>query len=201
MQQKITNQVILQGTILRKRRDSDKWCMTTIITHPVNGKQDTPTVFWYGDMINVVDDAYKEGDHITIVARIATSKKHRSKSLIGVDINDANRELKTKFNIDGQGRYESDINEVSLFGTLDHIYVPEGAEGKFVLGTLRTESDGYVSMPEVVFFQRQMDKIKQMQPGDTVCVIGHVQTRVDEKDGERIYRQSIVSDYTQKVEG
>ena len=196
------NKITLRGTIIRKFRKDDKWLVLTLLctsTNSGDARKDTPSIYWYGEDIDMVDKAYVKGDHVTVDATLVTNKRYKSETIVGIDINDTPRELDTKFGPENGGRFVADLNEVCLKGTLLHTFEPESSGGRLSIATVKVVIDGKAVFPQISFFGRQLAKLRTMEPGATMCILGHIQTRVQHKGDESIYRQSIVCHYVKET--
>ena len=195
------NSIKLRGTIVRKYRNGNNWLVIGLATSSESGKKDYPSVFWYGNNMDIVDKAYNVYDHVEIDAKLITSKIHKSQSIIGLDINDAKRELETKMGIQGVGRYEEDLNEVLLKGDFMKIFTPKNAKEKFCIATMHMLIDGKTYYPQFTLFGRQYEKALKLQKGTPICVVGHIQThKYQDKKGDPIYIESVVGHYITQEE-
>ena len=188
------NQVKLRGTIMRKFR-RDNWMVIGLATSTGEGRKDFPSVFWFGENVDIVDKAYNIGDHVEIDAEIQTNKEYRSQTVVGIDINDTKREIEEKMGIEGVGRFAGDENEVLLKGDLLKIYTPLSSGNKFCIATIHQRIKNKTYYPQVMLFGRQKDRIEELEEGSPVCIIGHVQTQKRKVDKKTRYHEAIVGHY------
>lgn len=192
------NRVTIRGVIVNLFK-SENFCSTTIRTAQSRDTVDYPRILWYGESANMVAENFKEGDRVTILGQVQTSRKYRTQYISGTNIELTNRELKEKVGID-TGRYLIDQNEVLLVGDFLRSYVPEGKENLISIVTLRVTKDGHTNFPQVTCFGNVRESVGKMQQGDPVCFVGHVETSRKETDDGTKYFQSIVSYYATPAE-
>ena len=189
------NKVTLRGTIIRKHRKDDSWLVLGLAISSPSGKKDFPSIFWYGKNIDIVDKAYDLHDHVEIEAEIQTNKKHRTQTVVGIDINDTKRELEEKMNLEGVGRFAEDVNEVLLKGDLLKTYSPPSSNGHFIIATMHQKINGMTRYPQIALFGRQKSKVESMEPGTPICIVGHVQTQHRLVNKKPTYFESVIGHY------
>ncbi len=203
LNQKYINKSIIRGTVIRKIRKEDKWVLLTILTHsnPMLGsRRDYPTVFFYGNEIELADK-FNEGDHVTIEAMITTSRYHRTETVYGIAISETKKEEDKDLGIIDLGRFLPDKNEVCIKGEIVHMFDTKNTKANLIIVTVKTVVNGIIAFPQIACFGRQYNSvIKELKDGDYVCILAHVQTDTEYKDGQRIRHQSLVSHFVEKVQ-
>ena len=155
------NSVFLTGTAIHKYKvPGVNTVILTIATSGGANKTNYPKVVWYGEMAKEIDEMVQEGDRVTVDAMVQTQK------------------------------YERDVNEVRLAGTVLHMYrVPER---EIVILTIRTYS-GRVNHPKITLFGKTAQYAEEtMNMGDPICAVGFLYTNRSEKeDGRAVYHEGI----------
>lgn len=202
LNQRYINKSILRGTIIRKIRKDNKWVLITIVTHsnPMLGsRRDYPTVFFYGNEIELADK-FDAGDHVTIEAMITTSRTHHTETVYGTNISETSKEEDKELGISNIGRFLPDKNEACVKGEIVHIFDTKNAKTNLMIVTVKTVINGVIAFPQIACFGRQYDVIKDLRDGDCVCVLAHVQTDTEYKNGQRIRHQSLVAHFVEKIQ-
>lgn len=202
LNQRYINKSILRGTIIRKFRKDSKWVLITIVTHsnPMLGsRKDYPTVFFYGNEVELADK-FNTGDHVTIEAMITTSRVHKTETVYGINISETSKEEDKELGITNVGRFLPDKNETCIKGEIVHIFDTKNAKTNLMIVTVKTVINGVIAFPQIACFGRQYNIVKDLQNGDCVCMLAHVQTDTEHKDGQRIRYQSLVAHFVEKVQ-
>lgn len=179
------NQVELRGSIVHKFR-SGSWLTLTLATAVNQSNRDYPNIYWYDEHVENIDNNFNVGDRVSAVCTLRTSRAHPEQSLVGISIEPLSGWIDAKFNA---GDYKTDFNEVLLKGEFVRVYNP-GPDLAVV--TLKTEINGYTYFPRITCFGKHVARAVEIEPGQTVYFIAHVQTRKKEtEEGTRHY-QSVV---------
>lgn len=201
MEIKTKNQAYFRGRIINKFRQPDgEWLAMRIAINTKEKVVDMPRIYWFGNQIDEVDQAYEPRDWVTIQASFRYNPRFRENILVGEKIAHTPRELMQKFGIDNLGPYLEDFNEVQILGTISNIHIPENRDPAVALVSIRTEVNDVPHVSQVSCFRHQYDKVTKMQVGDTVCMLGHIQTRRLRREGRTLHYQSVVCHLIEKVE-
>ena len=199
--QKYINKSIIRGTVIRKIRRDDKWVLITVVTHsnPMLGtRKDFPTVFFYGNEVELAD-GFNVGDHVTVEAMITTSRVHHTETVYGINISETSKEEDKELGITNIGRFLPDKNETCIKGEIVHIFDTKNTKTNLMIVTVKTVINGVIAFPQIACFGKQYDVVKDLKDGDPVCMLAHIQTDTEYKDGQRIRHQSLVAHYVEKV--
>lgn len=179
------NQVELRGSIVHKYRAGD-WLVITLATSIHQPNRDFPKVYWYDDLVEVIDKEYNVGDRVEVICCIRTSKAHPDPSLVGISIERQNGWLDSRFNAND---YKADQNEVLIKGEFIRAFIPSP---DITIATVKTVINGYSYFPRITCFGRHAAKAADIKPGTTVYFVAHVQTKKkDTEEGIRHY-QSVI---------
>lgn len=188
------NIVSLRGVIVFKYR-KDNWVLTTIACTNEQGKRNYPKVYWYDNDAEEADK-YEKGDRVEIEGKLQTSRQYKKPVVVGKCIKPTPKELEVKFGVThNNGKYCDDKNEVKIRGEFVRAFTPDSVNGKLSIISIKTELDGRTYYPQITCFGRQLAKLKNIKPGDDVCVLAHIQTRKFEKDGVPDSYQTFVAHY------
>ena len=199
--QKYINKSIIRGTVIRKIRRDDKWVLITVVTHsnPMLGtRKDFPTAFFYGNEVELAD-GFNLGDHVTVEAMITTSRVHHTETVYGINISETSKEEDKELGITNIGRFLPDKNETCIKGEIVHIFDTKNTKTNLMIVTVKTVINGVIAFPQIACFGKQYDVVKNLKDGDPVCMLAHIQTDTEYKDGQRIRHQSLVAHYVEKV--
>ena len=199
--QKYINKSIIRGTVIRKIRRDDKWVLITVVTHsnPMLGsRKDFPTVFFYGNEVELAD-GFNVGDHVTVEAMITTSRVHHTETVYGINISETSKEEDKELGITNIGRFLPDKNETCIKGEIVHIFDTKNTKTNLMIVTVKTVINGVIAFPQIACFGKQYDVVKDLNDGDPVCMLAHIQTDTEYKDGQRIRHQSLVAHFVEKV--
>lgn len=179
------NQVELRGSIVHKFK-AGNWITITLGTSVNQNNRDFPSIYWYDEFVEEIDKKYNVGDRVSVVCTLRTSRAHPDQSLVGIAIEPLSGWIDAKFNA---GDYKTDFNEVLIKGEFVRVYNP-GPDLAVV--TLKTVINGYTYFPRVTCFGKHVARATEIEPGQTVYFVAHVQTRKKETaEGVKHY-QSVV---------
>lgn len=203
MTEKDKNVLTLRGRIGAKYAPAERqWLSTAIaISRPDSDITDFPSVYWYGDMIDFVEENFAKGDSVTIKAVMG---RNMDQPFIGVEIAPTERVFAEKFGIDmQQGPYLSDLSEALIMGTVSRVFKPEPTDDRKPIGyvSITTQINNRMYRPSVTCFGRNCERLNDIAEGDRVCVIGHVSTytRESQDDSRRRHGQSVICRLITKI--
>ena len=179
------NQVELRGSIVHKFRAGD-WIILTLATTVNQPNRDYPNIYFYDEFVDMIDQNFKVGDRVSVVSTLRTSRAHPDQSLVGIAIEPLSGWIDAKFST---GDYKTDFNEVLLKGEFVRVYSP-GPDLAVV--TLKTVINGYTYFPRITCFGKHVARATEIEPGQTVYFVAHVQTRKKETDEGTQHYQSVV---------
>lgn len=203
MTDKDMNVLTLIGRIGAKYSpDERQWLSTAIaINRPDSDVTDFPSIYWYGDMVDFVEENFAKGDSVTIKAVMG---RNVEQPFIGVEIAPTKRLLEEKFGIDlPQGPYPTDSSEALIMGNVTRVFLPDPAEDRKPIGylSIATQINNRMYLPSVTCFGKNCERLKDITEGDRVCVIGHVSTytRESQENPRRRHGQSIICRLISKI--
>ena len=193
--EKYDNKVLLQGIIIRKSV-TEKMGSLILETTKMGEKKrnyNTPCVYFFEPMIKELDN-YQLGDFVTIEGEMQAFKDKKSRkkkqSVVAKKISPAESRIKQIYNVGNSSLIEKK-NQVQLLGTVLNIQDASSVWNIF----LRVVSEGHVHPLLVKLFKVPATKnvLESIQPGDTVCVMGTIQTKKQKKEERTLYYENIVA--------
>lgn len=178
---------------------------TVVATIATSGGGATRTNFprctWYGDLADEVEETVSEGDRVSIIASLQTKRFQQREgekaiyrqNIVGQGITKAMNQIESVFGIqvENEGSYVEDENEIRLAGIAHHIFQVPNRD--IVILTIRTYANGHVNMPDVKLFGRNAQYVlDEVNEGDPVCAVGFAYTnRVERADHTIGYYEGI----------
>ena len=195
------NEVIERGTIVNKFVTDKATLLTLAVRTPkaVN----FPKFVFFGDLAKDVAENYNEKDHVDVTGNVQSSKRTvdgrtiYSQSIFAEKIAPSPKLLEDSFGKDIGNRYADPINSVKIAGEVVSIFSPSN---NIVQITIRTEKNGHLSFVKAFLFSRNSGKVlEDFHKGDTVYMVGEIQTPRKEKDGVTNYFENVVVKEIQKA--
>lgn len=188
------NEVTLQGGITHKF-STDKVTILTLVTKGPNSIANYPKAVFFGEAKKQADQ-FGKGDFVKISGNIQSSKRNPkienqvTLAVFGEGVQRAKTVMEDAFNV--EGRYVPHQNEFKLAGSV--VSVGTATPGILVI-TVRTNKNGrpsFVSLTRFVNNKNGANAVADVQVGDFVYAVGHVQTHKSDKNGEAKYFQNYV---------
>lgn len=195
------NEVFERGTIVNKFVTEKATLLTLAVRTPkvVN----YPKFVFFGELAKDVAENYNEKDHVDVTGNIQSSKRVvdgkavYSQSLFGESISPSPKLMESSFGKDIGNKFDDPVNTVKVFGEVASIFSPSSNIVQF---TIRTEKNGHLSFVKAFLFSRNSGKIlESFHKGDSVYMVGEVQTPRKEKDGVMNYFENVVVKEIQKA--
>lgn len=200
-----TNKVTVSGTVIMINSGRN---ITTvqIVSDGGNGKKAYPR-FVFRDLIKTA--GFRVGDRVTITGHIHNWIRRnaereiigRNQELIGDEIELTHRMLLDYFDfengLEGEGGYPPDMNKALIAGNVTHIYSPRP---DITIITVVVNDGNHINYCEVTCFLRQSETAQLLEENDMIAAVGHIQTSIKEKNGERAYYQSMTARDIAKIQ-
>lgn len=162
-----------------------------------------PHVIWYGEEANEIAEQFKQYDRVKVSAYVDTThaiklensdRYVKEQVILGKSIEIAKSDCEEAFGIKPSiTNYAPDVNVVSLKGAV--VKKSSGREDhRYAKVVMRIIKNNIFTFPEVYFFGKAAEYVmNSLKPGDTLCVMGTVQTyRKLGDDGKFRYFEDIV---------
>ena len=188
------NSFVIRGKIVNMYH-KDPIMILTIATISGGERRDYPKVFFFNeDLVKEIDSKYSVGSFVTVKGILQTSKRYRSQTFVGNEIEETPRVFEADFGLKGKGRHLEDVNEIKLRGKFIRVFIPESSGGNVAIATLRIETDGYTNFPSVTCFGAAAKRASEIAPDTQVCFIGQAQThKIESPDGTKYYESAVGS--------
>jgi len=165
------SRVELLGTIAHKFRTKNR-ILIALAVSVGSDPCDFPSIYWYDDMVDMIDRDFKVGDRVEITGCLRTSRAFPKPIVVGETITAAVKWFDAKF--DPSAEYKPDHNEAILKGEFVRAYLPNP---DLALITLRMVINGYTYFPQVTCFKKNAARAAEIYEGDIVSIVARIQTQ------------------------
>ena len=186
MSEKNVNNVTIQGVIVHKFV-TPKIAILTIMTKTAAPKPNYPKVLFFGELRDLIEKDFEQGDHVFVTGNIQSSKPRpgiKNQSLIsifGESIEHSQSVMEKTFNISATESYKPFVNTIELAGTVVRIECPVD---NMIRMCVSVKKNGRQSFVTVIHYTRAPQKIlDDVSVGDHVYIVGSVQTPKKESNG------------------
>lgn len=194
------NDVTVQGVIVHEFH-TDKVAILTINTGNSTPVPNYPKVVFFGDIKDKVVANFKVSDHVCVKGNIQSSKRKENiknqimQTVFGESIEKTQSLMEDAFDMDTvKNSYKPFQNTFRISGNVLSIH--QMSKGVVSI-LLRTEKNGHISFPRLVYFERDgADIMKDVNKNDFICAVGCVQTSKKEtKNGTNYYEDFVILEY------
>lgn len=193
------NEVIFQGTIISLSVSSKLGIIRLALEGP-KGRKDFPSVTFHDTSqlknITLHQRVLVKGHTQNRLVTKPSGRRGSQTVFIGDSIEPVKRKLLNYFSdeivSDEQGGFPADENSIVFAGKVVSVYTPSNTKGNVSILKVNCEHDGRLRQCDFSCFSRQAETASMLEKGDNVAIIGSATTDVKEKDGQKVYYQSVV---------